>query len=100
MKYLLVLIVVGVGLWMLTARFRRHRDKNGSKNQSSDRPKERPTEGPTERAESTASDGKTSKRPQEVVACRHCGVHLPAQEAVYREKLPYCSEAHLEAGPR
>jgi uncharacterized protein len=38
-----------------------------------------------------------------MVACAHCGLHLPQAEAVVADVggtvLPYCSEAHREAGP-
>lgn len=35
----------------------------------------------------------------EVVACRHCGVHLPRIECVEDRGDVYCSEAHRLAGP-
>jgi uncharacterized protein len=38
-----------------------------------------------------------------MVACAHCGLHLPQAEAIVADvggtALPYCSEAHREAGP-
>lgn len=40
-------------------------------------------------------------RPTAMVPCAHCGVHLPASDAVVNETgQPYCSEAHRRAGPR
>ena len=36
----------------------------------------------------------------EVVACRHCGVHLPRIDCVENGNDVYCSEAHRLAGPR
>ena len=40
-------------------------------------------------------------RPTTMVPCAHCGVHLPASDAVVNETgQPYCSEAHRRAGPR
>lgn len=35
-----------------------------------------------------------------MVACAHCGVHLPRSEAVVDGVRPYCSDAHRIAGPR
>lgn len=38
---------------------------------------------------------------EEMVACAHCGVHLPAGEALRDgQGVPYCSPAHRQAGPR
>jgi uncharacterized protein len=34
------------------------------------------------------------------VACAHCGVHLPAGDALSDGTRHYCSEAHRLAGPR
>lgn len=40
---------------------------------------------------------------QEMVPCAHCGVHLPASEAIYQDtpqgRESYCSQAHLQRGP-
>lgn len=82
MKYLLVLIVVGVGIWMLSARFRKGR----------------------ERADHAATGhtkegGPRQGDPARMVACAHCGVHLPAAEAVLAGEMPFCSDAHRQAGP-
>ncbi len=35
--------------------------------------------------------------PQDIVACRHCGLHLPRAEAVSSAAEVYCSEAHRRA---
>lgn len=32
---------------------------------------------------------------QDMVPCAHCGLHLPASEAVRGHKGQYCGEAHL-----
>lgn len=87
MKYLLVLLVVGVGLWLLSARLRAgskdSRDAEGA--QSGHRP---------------AGAGRPSaKAASQMVTCSHCGLHLPADEAVYADERAYCSAAHLQAGP-
>jgi uncharacterized protein len=39
--------------------------------------------------------------PQAMLACAHCGVHLPQADASFdAAKRPYCSDAHRLAGPR
>lgn len=41
------------------------------------------------------------RAPQHMLACAHCGMHLPANEALLdAQDRPYCSEAHRTAGPR
>jgi uncharacterized protein len=102
MKYLLVLIVVGVGLWMLAARFRKPRDprdtrdrRDPSKSTAADgAPHAAPRDG------AGAGTGTAKAEPGQMVACRHCGVHLPAEEAVFDGQLPYCGPSHRQAGPR
>lgn len=79
MKFLLVLLVVGVGLWMLTARLRGPR----AGGQDGD-------------ARSKQAD---AAKPLEMVACAHCGVHLPAQDALVDGDRRFCSDAHRRLGP-
>ncbi len=35
-----------------------------------------------------------------MVACAHCGVHLPALESLELDGKHYCCAGHLESGPR
>jgi len=35
-----------------------------------------------------------------MVRCAHCGLHVPAVEAVSHEQRWYCSRQHLEQGPK
>lgn len=93
MKYLLVLIVVGVGLWMLAARFRKPRDPSKSTD-ADGAPHAAPRDG------AGAGTGTAKAEPGQMVACRHCGVHLPAEEAIFDGQLPYCGPSHRQAGPR
>ena len=81
MKYLLVLLVVIVGAWLLIGRRRGDRS---------------PPAGPAAKA------GKADKnKPQEMLACAHCGVHLPRDDALLDNAgRPFCGEAHRIAGPR
>lgn len=40
-------------------------------------------------------------KPQAMLACAHCGVHLPQADVVAgADGKPYCSDAHRLAGPR
>lgn len=72
MKYLVVLaVVVGVFWWALSRR-------------------------PVIRNKAA---GRSSPK-QAMVACAHCGVHLPQSEAVVGPAGNFCSEAHRLAGPR
>jgi uncharacterized protein len=42
----------------------------------------------------------SSGAPEAMVSCAHCGVHLPASDAVLLGERAYCSPAHRDAGPR
>lgn len=37
-------------------------------------------------------------KPQDMVACAHCGLHLPHNDAIVRHGVAYCSADHLRAG--
>lgn len=37
--------------------------------------------------------------PQNMVACAHCGVHLPESDALREGKRFYCCAAHRDQGP-
>ena len=74
MKYLLVLLVVGIGLWTLISRLR----GNGAL----PRP---PKSGASE--------------PLQMVQCAHCGLHLPAADALPEGSRLYCSDDHRRLGP-
>ncbi len=81
MKYLLVLLVVLVVAWMLLRR------------------REPPAAPPKEGA--TADGKRAPAAPQPMLACAHCGMHLPQAEAqMDAAGRPFCSEAHRLAGPR
>ena len=38
-------------------------------------------------------------QPVEMVVCAHCGVHLPATDALALGTRLYCSDAHRRLGP-
>lgn len=87
MKYLLVLLVVGVGLWLLSARLRAVSKDS------------RDAQGPAAGDRPAGASRPSAAAVSPMVTCSHCGVHLPADEAVYADELAYCGVAHLQAGP-
>ena len=74
MKYLLVLLVVGVAFWVALARAR------GARRRDDEAP------GRSDRALSMAR-------------CARCGVHLPASDAVIEGSNVYCCDEHRRLGP-
>jgi uncharacterized protein len=73
MKYLLVMAVVGVVLWLMFGSRRR-----------ADKPRRPAPPAATE----------------PMVACAHCGLNLPRTDALQDAAArPFCSEAHRAAGP-
>lgn len=74
MKYILVLAVVWVGYYLW--RKARMADKA-----EQERPKRDPA------------------TPQVMVACAHCGTHLPSSEALPARGVFYCSAEHREHHP-
>ena len=83
MKYLILLAVVGLAIWWL----RRSRA-------SDDQPRT-----PSKVKEKGAPTPPTPPTP--MLACAHCGVHLPQAEVLTDgDGRPFCGEAHRLAGPR
>lgn len=79
MKYLLVIAVVGVVLWLMFGR-------QSGRGQA--RPKVQPK-----------NDAR--QPPVQIVACAHCGLNLPQTDAVQDAAgRAFCSDAHRAAGPR
>jgi uncharacterized protein len=76
MKYLIVLLVVVIVGWLLVGRATRR----GAVRK----------EGP----------GRPALEAEDMVACAHCGVHLPRGDALVDGTTVYCSDAHRVAGPR
>lgn len=75
MKYLLVMLVVGVGLWLLLR--------------------------PARRRPPPAAPAKRREQPADMVACAHCDLRLPRGEAVFDANgRAFCDDAHRRAGPR
>lgn len=87
-KLFILLAVVGLAIWWL------RRGRGGG---------ERPPPSPkTKKARKAAHNGGAAPPgPTPMLACAHCGVHLPQADAVLDGAgRPYCGEAHRLAGPR
>jgi uncharacterized protein len=79
-KLLLLIVVIGIAVWMVTTRRRP------------------PAAPPPPKAKGPASQ---AGPPTPMLACAHCGVHLPQSDAVNdAEGRAFCSEAHRLAGPK
>lgn len=74
MKYLLVLAVVAVAIWIW---------RNNRRAEAADRTAQR-------------ADGRASAKPVSMVACRVCGTHLPHTEAVQGHQGLYCGHEHRQ----
>ncbi len=48
---------------------------------------------------SSAPRAPAPRREERMVACAHCGVHLPEGEAIAAGEKHFCSAAHRDAGP-
>lgn len=81
MKAIVVLLALLLLVWLVLGSIRRR----GDRVQRPDPPAAPPP--PV-----TALEG--------MVACAHCGVHLPLSLALTNQGRVYCSSAHREAGPR
>lgn len=75
MKYLVVLAVVAVAIWIW---------RNNRREQL------RAATPPPQRSPRVAG-------PEAMVRCAHCGLHLPAADAVAGRDGSYCSVAHRQA---
>ena len=77
MKYVLLIAIVGVVLWLMFGRGRR-----------TEQVRQRETK-------------RTVAGPVEMLQCAHCGVHLPKSDALFDAGgRPFCGEPHRLAGPR
>ena len=86
MKFLILLLVIVVVGWLTIGRRRKPSEDS--------KPEPTPAAPGAETAPEKAA-------PQAMLACVHCGVHLPQAEAVQDAGgRPFCSEAHRLAGPR
>lgn len=83
---LIVAVVLAVMAWL-----RRPSSKSG---QAAETPPESPPEAPPKAPSATPATV------DPMLPCAHCGLHVPAAEAVQDEQgRAYCSAAHRAAGP-
>lgn len=75
MKYLLLVVIALVVIWLL-----RSQRGTGKKDESGRNRQQRPRQ--------------DAAKPAEMVACSVCGVHLPRSDALIGPSGIYCSEAH------
>lgn len=81
MKAVVVLLAVLLLVWLVLGSVRRRGERPRRTGPSAASPRPAP-----------AVEG--------MVACAHCGVHLPASQALVTQDLAYCSAAHRDAGSR
>ena len=83
MKYLLVLAVLWIAIWLWRKNRREEmRDAERERAAKAQRPATPPAVG----------------APQAMVRCAHCGLHLPASDAIAGPgDTVYCSTAHRQA---
>jgi uncharacterized protein len=80
MKFVIVLVAVVALVWLLLGG------------------RSRAARGPARRAPS--APGGAARAPEGMVACVHCGVHLPESEALRLGARVFCSAAHRDAAAR
>jgi uncharacterized protein len=54
----------------------------------------------TWRRQRAGLEGSRTPRLRAMVACAHCGLHVPASEALMLDDRPYCSAQHRDSGPK
>ena len=79
MKYILVLLVVGVAIWI----WRRTRADEAAERRE-------------QQAAKAAQPQRTPVTPQAMVACRHCGTHIAQSEATQGHLGWYCDRHHRQ----
>ncbi len=79
MKFILVILVVLAGVWL----WRRSRAEEAREEAEKAAQALKPKPPPAVQA------------PAEMVSCRHCGLHLPAADALTGKQGHYCSADHL-----
>lgn len=84
MKIVVVLVAVLLLVWLLLGSSRRR-----AKEARRDSPAQPPAAAPH-----------PPPQVEGMVACAHCGVHLPGSMALQVRGQAYCSAAHRDAGPR
>lgn len=83
MKFVLVILVVLAGVWL----WRRNRAEEARD--------EAEAAAQAQAGRASQPPPAVQQAPAEMVSCRHCGLHLPAADAVAGTQGPYCSQDHL-----
>jgi uncharacterized protein len=47
-----------------------------------------------------AQSDQVGDRPQDLIACHHCGLHFPQADALLKDGRTYCCDDHAKAGPK
>lgn len=47
-----------------------------------------------------AQPDQVADRPQDLIACHHCGLHFPQADACHKDGRIYCCDDHAKAGPK
>ena len=81
MKLLVVLLALLLLVWLLVGSSRRRSTRQARRDPDA------------------ASAPASAAQVEGMVACAHCGVHLPSSLALTGRGQPYCSAAHRDAGP-
>ena len=89
MKYLVVLLVVAVAAWVVLGRSRGRADRRrAAQSQAPAKP-------------DAAAQSVDAGAAQAMIACSHCGLHVPRGDAVAdAQGRLFCEHAHRLAGPR
>ena len=80
-KIVIVLVALALLVWLVLGSTRR-------------RTKE------ARRQRPAATDAQAATKVEGMVACAHCGIHLPTSQALLGQGRPYCSAEHRDGGPR
>lgn len=86
MKFLIFLLAVLFGVWLWRKNRLRtllEKQKNQDENSAKAGPK--------------AANSQTSLQPSPMLACHHCGLHMPESDMLKGLAGPYCTEAHRQA---
>lgn len=72
-RILIIMALVGIGLWLLKKSLGFRKPPPSAKGEDSQ---------------------------AKLIACAHCGARLPATDAVWKEGQSYCSMTHRNLGPK
>jgi uncharacterized protein len=86
LKFLIFLLAVLFGVWLWRKnRLRTLQEKQKKQAEN------------TTKAGPQAANSQTSLQPSPMLACHHCGLHMPEPDMLKGQAGPYCSEAHRQA---